>query len=51
MTKFEDRPLAGDFDFEAFGPSVVQSRRTAGRSVPGRPVPDLVTIGSIGPGG
>ena len=43
MTKFEDRPLAGDFDFEALGPSAVLSRRTAGRSVPGRPVPDLAT--------
>jgi diguanylate cyclase (GGDEF)-like protein/PAS domain S-box-containing protein len=41
MTKFENRPLPGDAEFEALGPSVVLSQRAPYRPVPSQPVPDL----------
>ena len=43
MTKFENRPLPGDAEFEALGPSVVMSQPTPYRPVASRPVPDLST--------
>ncbi len=43
MTKFENRPMPGDAQFEALGPSVVMSQPTPHRPVPSRPVPDLST--------
>jgi diguanylate cyclase (GGDEF)-like protein/PAS domain S-box-containing protein len=44
VTKFENRPLPGDAEFEALGPSVVMSQPTPHRPVPSRPVPDLSTV-------
>jgi diguanylate cyclase (GGDEF)-like protein/PAS domain S-box-containing protein len=51
VTKFENRPLPGDAEFEALGPSVVMSQPTPHRPVPSRPVPDLSTVDDPDPVG
>jgi diguanylate cyclase (GGDEF)-like protein/PAS domain S-box-containing protein len=50
MTKFENRPLAGDAEFDAFGTSAVPKRSDRFRRVPSRPVPDLSAPNGRGPG-
>jgi diguanylate cyclase (GGDEF)-like protein/PAS domain S-box-containing protein len=51
VTKFESRPLVGDAEFEALGPSVVLNQRAPHRPVPSRPVPDMLPLDGPGPAG
>jgi diguanylate cyclase (GGDEF)-like protein/PAS domain S-box-containing protein len=44
VTKFENRPLPGDADFDALRPSVVLHRAASPRALPSRPVPDLAPL-------
>ncbi len=50
MTKFDDRSLSGDADFEALGPAVL-SQPAPRRAVPGLPVPDLAVSNGASPTG
>ncbi len=51
MTKFENRPLAGDSEFSAPVPGPITPRAARPRPVPSQPVAHLPSTNGVGPGG